>query len=306
MVSRSKVFRSRDPERGLDLWSTLAYLCLLLISCSLPLRCRTGFEVPAEEQFENACIYQRSGKTCGGEDGLVWVLFVGDVMLGRDVSPDEHPFRNTAERLQAADITVANFEGSLRFSPLELTTLDSDQFSQSYNLTAEPSAVRALQSAGFDLLSLANNHSQDAGQYGLEFTVNTFENAGLRVVGAGQNRSSAFKPVILGAKGVRMAFIGLNAIPYPMLETLSNDYSKWQIADWDIDLLEKAIYLARKDADVVVLIVHWGDEYELEPSSGQRMWAEQFVDWGVDVIIGTHPHSIQGDSNLRFVIAVWF
>ena len=153
--------------------------------------------------------------------------------------------------------------------------------------------MQILQNSGLDLLSVANNHSLDAGSAGLEYTVRALEKAGISVVGAGRDLDSAYSAVILTAKGIRLAFIGLNGIPYPNQTAQAVEPEGWQVANWDAEIAVKSIQSACQHADAVVLLIHWGDEYEPKPGLAQRLKAADLIEIGADVVVGSHSHTPQ-------------
>ena len=134
---------------------------------------------------------------------------VGDIMLGRRVG-DRHradpgaPLKPLAKRLAAAEITVGNFESTLSSSGSP--TQGGDSFA------ASPRVTSGLRAAGFDLLSLANNHTGDYGDRALRQTLARFAKAKIDTVGAGQDLAAARRPVIIERDGVRVGFLAVDSI----------------------------------------------------------------------------------------------
>lgn len=293
MVIKKKSDDSRGILSETGPWSLAGYFALILFSCWLGLAGGLTIISPSPVEVEKACFYQRERAACGHDNKNLQVLVVGDVMLGRGVDLSRYPFRTTAYLLHSADISVANFEGALSNHQDEAYVVQTEGNLQPYVLAAPPHSVDALQSAGFDLVSLANNHSLDAGRPGLGYTLETLQSAGIKVVGAGRNAAEAYAPLIFQAKGIRLAFIGVNAIPYPLMDPSSAGRDDWQIADWDKERLFEAIRLGREQADGVIVMVHWGDEYQPNPGITQRLRAAELIDMGADAVIGSHAHSLQ-------------
>ncbi len=231
------------------------------------------------------------------EDPTVEILVVGDIMLGRVVAKVADPFGKIQQLLAAADLTVGNFEGVISDQPTGVDTGGDQSGSTPYRLVAPASAAAKLQAAGFDLLSLANNHSLDLGQSGIQDTIERLANAGIKVVGVGNDLEFAIRPVILDVKGVRIAWLAIDAIPEPF----SEEFTEQRLcrATWNEELVLAAISQIDPVSDVIVVLVHWGDEYEIRAGPNQRLAAQEMVNAGADVIIGSHPHVVQETQILK-------
>ncbi|MBN2550443.1 MAG: CapA family protein, partial [Anaerolineales bacterium] len=160
-------------------------------------------------------------------------------------------------------------------------------------LDAPTSAVSWLQAAGFDLLGLANNHSLDIGPAGLEATFQRLRSAGIKPVGVGRSHAEAYQPVIIRQDGLRIGFLAFNLVPAFALDQ-PIDRGTWVVAGGQPERMISAVRSARSQADVVVVSVHWGDEYALFENPAQRDLARQLVEAGADLVVGHHPHTIQG------------
>ncbi|MCA9957922.1 MAG: CapA family protein [Anaerolineales bacterium] len=209
------------------------------------------------------------------------VIFVGDVLLGRGVDPAADPLRAVAPWLAAADLTVGNLEGFI--APYAESAPVVDASPTAIYLPMPVTAVSTLRHAGFDILSLANNHSLDGGAAGLQETVTRLHNAGLQTVGL-----DGRDPLFYEVDGVRLAFFAFNAIPpFPTAGT----EPKPQV--WDAETAVPAIRAARAQADAVIVLMHWGFEYETQPDLTQQRIAQQLRDAGADLVVGHHPHVVQ-------------
>jgi poly-gamma-glutamate capsule biosynthesis protein CapA/YwtB (metallophosphatase superfamily) len=228
-------------------------------------------------------LYLRGGQPLAAGEQVVEVVAVGDVMLGRGVVKEAQPFAMVAPWLRAADLAVGNLEcaiaagGTPRPGP--------------YRLRAPLSAAAALGDAGFDVVAVANNHSLDYGSQGLAGTVARLQDAGIDTVGAGLDIQAAFRPVIREVGGVRLAFLAFNSVPDP--DDGPQD-GGWTRANWDRERVLAAIAAARSQASAVIVSVHWGYEYELGADPAQRDAAQAMLDAGADLVIGHHPHVVQG------------
>jgi poly-gamma-glutamate synthesis protein (capsule biosynthesis protein) len=204
-----------------------------------------------------------------------WTLvFVGDVMPGRGVAQVldgdwEAAFAEVRPWLANADLACANLE-----SPL--TT--ASQIGDGYDLRAPPEAVAALSVVGFDVVSLANNHALDAGEAGLAQTIATLETAGITGVvdwetGKLDHWSSAYKPTNL-----------------PTHLLLAFDDSATPL---DLEAAAGAVTAAAERANVIIVSIHWGGEYQAAPGPRQQAIARSLAGAGADIIIGHGPHVLQ-------------
>ena len=225
----------------------------------------------------------------------VLIAAVGDVMLGRSVGwrmeaeGPAMPFAAVGDILGGADITVANLESAIgvtgRAEP------------KAYTFRAPPVAAEALALAGIDLVSLANNHSLDYGPESLAETRALLAGRGILSPGAGPNRDAAHAPAIIERDGLRIAFLAYVTVP---VEGGGYDPRSWTATDeapgvaWlDIPTMVADIETARGDADLVVVLLHFGLEWQLEPSEAQRKQARAAVDAGATLVLGAHPHVLQ-------------
>lgn len=230
---------------------------------------------------------------------LTRITIVGDVMLGRRVgqaygNDPTAPFRPFAERLAAADITVGNLESTL--SDNGRPTQGGDSF------VADPRMLEGLQFAGFDAVSLANNH---VGDYGPRAQLETFaelDRAGIARFGAGPDLAAARAPWIAEHDGIRIAFIGTESIgetPAATDESPGTNRLNMPPRTGPLDTaalarIEADIRAATSQADAVIVLPHWGTQYTHRPEPVQREVAARFVEAGADLVIGGHPHWVQG------------
>ena len=244
-------------------------------------------------ELEYPWVFFRDGEALRPEEQVVEIIAVGDIMLGRGVAGVKGVFSQSASWLRAADLVMGNFEGAIVVendgvldhgsntsrevevggSRAGAVARKVDTGYTPYHLLISPEAPETLRSAGFDLLSLANNHSLDAGFSGLQETTDRLEAAGLVPLAADT------APYVLKENGLRVAFVALNLIPGSIVV--------------DLDEAQAMIQSARKQADVVVVSVHWGLEYQLKPSPAQVQLADRMSQWGADLVLGHHPHVAQ-------------
>ncbi len=217
------------------------------------------------------------------------LIFVGDVMLSRSVgarmrAEDDwtYPFERIAPALRSADLTFGNLECPVSDTGRNLHHL--------YSFRADPKAIAGLTLAGFKVMSVANNHTLDWGRPALVDTLARLRAAGIRPVGAGANDLEAHYPVLVRLHGVKLAFLAYVNVP-PQEATAGTDQPGVAWLDRDRALAD--IRFARALADVVIVSVHWGVEYMRRPQRSQVELAQQMIDAGADLIVGSHPHVVQ-------------
>lgn len=244
--------------------------------------------------FLNSGIAQDSTAT-------IKLLFVGDVMghgpqiksaeLVKNKSYNYEPnFKYVSPIIESADLAIGNLEVTLPGKPPY----------QGYPMFRSPDDLaKALRLAGFDMMVTSNNHSNDAGKNGVIETINTLKDYGFYQTGTFKNQKEKdwFYPLIVYKDNFKLAFLNYtydtNGLP-TRAPTLVNLIEPKQI--------EKDMQVARSmKPDAIIVLMHWGLEYQLIESKEQRELAKNIFDWGADIIIGSHPHVIQPIKNEDFV-----
>ena len=237
---------------------------------------------------------------------VVRVSVVGDIMLGRGVAgaarESGHPaptLRPTARRLSRADLTLGNLESTL--STAGAPTQGGDSFS------ADPRVVAGLREAGFDVLGLANNHVGDFGDRALVQTVRRLRAAGISTFGAGRTVHGAWRPAIVERRGVRFGVLGFNAIGEtpvvgpgrPGAVAVGMPPRTGPLDRPALRRFTAAVRRLDRRVDLVVAMPHWGTQYTNRPEPVQHRVARRLVRAGVDVVVGGHPHWLQGAETVR-------
>ncbi len=212
-------------------------------------------------------------------------------MLGRGVAGFDDPFSKLSQFLARADLTVGNFEGVISSQESVSETQNEQSGSMPYRLVASSRSAFKLHDAGFDLLSLANNHSLDIGELGLTESIERLRGVGIKTIGVGDNIETAYRPVIMNVKGVRIAFLAIDAIPEPI--SIRNTKLEPKRATWNKDRVLEIIRRLNPTSDAIIVLIHWGDEYEVHAGPNQRLASLEMVEAGADAIIGSHPHVVQ-------------
>ncbi len=245
------------------------------------------------------------GNFAGGDDGddkaekndvsRLLLAAVGDIMVHSPqlaAAYDHHKgtynfhecFTAIAPYLQKADLAVGNFETTLA---------GAEKGFSGYPLFNSPAELAAaLKDSGLDLLFTANNHSMDSGADGVVRTIDNLETAGLGYTGTARSREEKENGFVFFQNGIKLIFYaytyGTNGIPLPS----GRDYLVSLI---DEERIKSDVHRAKniEKADLVIVSMHWGIEYERLPAEEQRALAKRLIDYGVDLIIGTHPHVVQ-------------
>ena len=157
--------------------------------------------------------------------------------------------------------------------------------------SANPLNIKGVAGAGFDWVSMANNHIGDAGRAGIVETMTNLDRYGIRHGGAGRNTVEAHRATLMKTGGITVGILGY--------DTIAAYYSSGPSTPGSARMTAKALKAdvaaaRRAGADVVVVFPHWGIEYHAVPSSAQRTLARAAIDAGADLVIGNHPHWAQG------------
>lgn len=219
----------------------------------------------------------------------VSISAVGDIMLGSwvvDVIKKEgieYPFLETRHHLKSSDIAIGNLEAPF--------TLDGEPFEKKYNFKVPPSYAKGLLVGGISTVTLANNHMLDYGDTGLFSTLETLTEVGINFSGAGRNIGDAHKPVIVKVREKRIAFFGYS-MTFPI-----EFYAKKDSAGTAYPtegLLQKNLKMYRDSVDFIVTSFHWSAEKRDTPKDYQIYFAHLAIDSGADLVLGHHPHILQG------------
>ncbi|MGC4090572.1 MAG: CapA family protein [Polyangiaceae bacterium] len=217
----------------------------------------------------------------------------GDVSLAREVGQrllrdtEFDPLAGVARVFRSADVRFVNLESQLSFQ-------NGETQSPTHRLvfTGPPEGAQALARAGVTLVSTANNHAWDYGRGALFETLDNLEHAGVRSVGSGRDLEQAWRAVSLEVKGLRVAFLAVTSVwnqgPIELHE--GREHVAWA----NIEALRTALAALREGHDLVVLSYHGGAEYQDAPADSSKRFVQAAFDAGVDIVLGHHPHVIQG------------
>ena len=210
----------------------------------------------------------------------ITVSMVGDCTLGTDVNFDQSTsfdafyqmkndpgyfFQNVKDIFTADDLTVANMEGTL--------TTSNDRQQKTFAFKGNPSYTEILTQGGVEATNLANNHSHDYGDQSYEDTIQYLEAAGITTFGYDRT-------AVMDVKGIKVGLIGI----YELKDGLGRQQQV-------IDTIQE---VKDQGAQVIIVSFHWGTEKSNIPDDIQKTLAHLAVDQGADLVVGHHPHVLQG------------
>lgn len=223
----------------------------------------------------------------------VTLLFTGDVLLSDYVleNYDRDGISGVLspvllEAMQTADITVINNE-------FPFSTRGEQAPDKQFTFRVNPDYVRVLTDMGVDIAGIANNHVLDFGPDALLDTFETLENAGIDYMGAGSDLSRASALITKEVNGKTFGFLAASRV-IPVVSWDIKNASPGVFTTYDPALLLAAIKEARTHCDFLSVFVHWGIERDEYPQDYQVTMAQQYIDAGADLVVGAHPHVLQG------------
>lgn len=261
--------------------------------------------VPLRDVGPTVNVVSVAGRDPVADDARATTLMVvGDVMLVRGVPDPKAALAPFAARLRGADLTVGNLESTL--------SLDGEPTQGDDSFGASPALLRPLRAAGFDALSLANNHAGDFGQTALLDTLAAMRRSPIGTFGAGRDLADASRPAYVERNGVRFAFVGFNAIGetpraeqgVPGALSIRMPPRTGPFVEADLGHVADVVREAGRRADVVVVLPHWGTQYTHTPEPIQRQVSRRLVRAGADLVVGGHPHWVQGIDDVAGVPVV--
>ncbi len=236
------------------------------------------------------------------EPRKISMVFVGNIMLDRGVEwatkkygkgDFEFPFLKIADDLKRADVLFGNLEGPISDKGKEIGNLHSFRMSTS--------SAEALSNAGFNVLSIANNHIGDWGREAFEDTIFRLKNKGILVVGGGLDRNDAEEVKIFEKNGFKIGFLGFSDVGPNWLKAEDN-LSGVRVVD---DSFKDIIHEASQKVDCLVVSLHFGEEYQKEPNKKQKEIARSVIDNGAKIVVGHHSHVIQDKENYKDGLIVY-
>lgn len=225
------------------------------------------------------------------DSDVVTLMTIGDIMMGdhpiclghgvgsfiKKQGP-EYIFSNISDVLKNADITFGNLE-------CVLSDIGVDQVNyKTVQLRGAETSVNGLTNAGFDVLSIANNHILEHGENSLIRTKKLLHDNGIQTVGVSESKRKSREPVILSRNGVSFGFLAY---------CLVRDKTAYCSVEDSHDIIND-VRKAKNDVDILVVSLHWGNEFVRKPSPEQFSLGHSIIDAGAKLILGHHPHVLQG------------
>lgn len=218
------------------------------------------------------------------------LLFLGDMMFDRGVESsvnknfegDFSKLFDNVEEIKGADILFANLEGPVSDK--------GNNVGSKFSFEMNPNILPVIKEAGFDIVSFANNHVGDWNIAAFKDTLSRLETESIPQTGAGLNKAEAEIPVIIERNGINFGFLGISDVGPAWMQAKENSPGILLASD---PRLPEIIQNAKNNSDVLIISIHWGDEYKKVHNTRQENLAKTMIDNGADLIIGHHPHVIQ-------------
>jgi poly-gamma-glutamate synthesis protein (capsule biosynthesis protein) len=229
-------------------------------------------------------------------------LFTGAIVPGRcvqaavdELGNADFLYEDVQEMISAADIAVGTLNAALSDFPPKTGCI------KTFVLVGSSNNADAMAAAGFDVMSVATNHIKNCGvstcgDQAFFDTMDNLQRVGILAVGAGNNIHEAMQPVVVEKNGIRFGFVSLGEIESRAFATDESPGIAPLPQDFDLaeENLRTAINGAREVSDLVIVMPHWGSDYSDHPNYRQLFFDQVAVDAGADLVIGNHPHWIQG------------
>ena len=238
---------------------------------------------PPESQVNEPLSPEPSNLTAGT------LMAVGDISFsgidGLVLKNPEYPWMNVKSVLDSATVLMGNEE-------CPLSNRGTIYTEKRWKLRANPRTVQSLAFAGFDVVTLSNNHLMDYGPIAMRDTIDTLDQANIGHAGAGENLAGARQPFIFTTpEGVKFAFLAYSLV-YP--EIFWANSTRPGTPYGDPAFFVPDIKKAKTMADFVIVSFHWSDELHFYPSDYQKVYGKKCIDAGASIVIGHHPHVLQG------------
>ena len=247
--------------------------------------------VEMQGQDESGKLESEPGENDSNECSL---LFAGDIYFSNHVLNAYDRVggiggvlgESLRETIAESDIFMANLE--FPFSDRGTQAADKQ-----FTFRVSPSRVSILQEIGPDIVTVANNHALDYGTDALLDTCDTLDSAGILHVGAGKNLEEAKQPQIIEKNGKKIGFLGASRV-FPTGGWAAGSSHPGMFSAYDTASVVQEIQKVKKECDYLVVYVHWGIERNTQPEAYQREMGHQYIDAGADLVVGSHPHVLQG------------
>ncbi len=264
---------------------TILFSCLIF---GLAYFVLTSFYFEKEISFNN----QKEEENFNNSE--INLFLVGDIMLGRGVEyminkegkeDFKFPFLEIVDELKKSDILFGNLEGPISDRGIKVGSIYSFRF--------KSEAINGLLYAGFDILSLANNHMLDYQRIALEDTMDILKENNIDYIGAGLNKEEAFSLRIKQIKDTKIGFLAYTNLGTKNWQAGNENSGMTWINENNITGIIEYIKKAKEEVDILIISLHAGEEYAENPTNFQISFAQDCISNGADLIVGHHPHVVQ-------------
>ncbi len=220
--------------------------------------------------------------TTEGKNSNIVINFVGDIHGESDIRRELLP--SLKKYFDHADLNIFNLETAITDAQVKEV--------KKYNFKTDVAFLKSLQNIGFNVANIANNHSYDFRRNGFEDTLKNLDAIGFSYVGGGINSNAAYKGKIYIIKGLRIGVLGIakvNGGPHSIATQVKAGITN----GYDLVPTERAIRKIKTESDLVIIVTHWGEEGMFCPRSSEISSAQKWGDFGADIILGSHTHTLQ-------------
>lgn len=259
----------------------LIFLLLFLVLLWLILTVSKKGDSTVYRQNKSLTKKEKQERVVGSDRQLIKILFTGDLMFDRHIrgvaqaKGSDYIFENVEDLLLSNDLVVVNLEGPItNHNSVSVESKIGDK--DNYVFTFDPSVAKTLSSHKIHLVNIGNNHILDFGLEGLTQTIQYLKENNIKFFGNVGEDLNLPRHAIVEIQGVKLGFINYNQFVGNSTESTLDDLAK-----------------LRQEVDFVFLYTHWGDEYIKYANTEIQKLAREYIDNGVDLIIGSHPHVIQ-------------
>lgn len=278
----ARIFSSVDETQGTVMAGEGA------LTDPVPTESVRDLPVESKTTARDEAVQQTSSVSLSGQEPIN-IAAVGDIMLSRVVENKmiatknwQYPFLKTADLTGGADLAVGNLETAiLAGKPIGATAM---------RFRTDPKAVSGLLTAGFDVLTLSNNHVLNYGRDGLISTLNYLNEAQIAHTGAGINEEEIAAPAVKEVKGVKFGFLSYT---YANEKGQNPGGGIYGTNFMDTARMQQEVAELCRRVDVVIVSMHAGTEYKTKSSAQQQAFARAAIDAGAKVVLGHHPHVVQ-------------
>ena len=230
----------------------------------------------------------------GTEKDEITISIAGDVLMDGVVRKQinkngyNYPWEKVNKYFQESDLSIVNLETSI-------TTRGKKWPNKQFNFRSHPKNLKYMKEAGVDVVTIANNHILDYSNQGFLDTLNHLEKNKIPYAGGGRNKKEALQGVVVDVEGVKVGILAFSRV-IPDVKWYATDKRSGLVGAYDgytKDMMNR-IKQMKEEVDILVLSIHWGKERSTKPRKQEIDLAKSCIDAGVDIVMGHHPHVLQG------------